>query len=82
MNYFRAAAIGMMLLVGVSACGTGQDRAALAKQAVQTYWSDINHMKLSQAYNMLTPGTQATRPKSNYMQDMAQYLAATGGITV
>jgi hypothetical protein len=60
--------------VNGSFAGFGQDRSALARQTVQTYWSDIEHGKIGQAYAMLTSGNQAARPLKDYQQDMFGFL--------
>lgn len=72
------AATGLAVLL--SACG--QDRSTLARNTVQEYWTDIQHAKFNQAYNLLTPGNQAARPRQGYVQDMFGFLEGTGGLTV
>jgi hypothetical protein len=60
--------------VNGSLVGFGQDRSALAKQTVATYWSDIGQGKLRQAYAMMTSGNQAARPFKAYEQDMYGFI--------
>jgi hypothetical protein len=76
----RVAIILAALAFVLSACG--QNRSTLAASTVQEYWTDIQHAKFSQAYNLLTPGNQAARPKTDYAQDMFNFLENTGGLTV
>ena len=71
---------GIALAVILSGCG--QDRTKLASQTVQAYWTDIQHAKFNKAYDLLTPGNQAARSRSNYAQDMFGFLESTGGLTV
>lgn len=59
-----------------------QDRQALARQTIQAYWSDVQHGKVTQAYALLTSGNQASRPLSNYTQDMYGFLEGTGGVQI
>lgn len=74
--WFICALAGALAL---SACG-GPNKAALAKQAVQTYWSDIDHFKFKAAYSMLTSGQQQANSFTNYGQDKASFLQSTSGI--
>jgi hypothetical protein len=76
----HVAIAGLALAVVLSACG--QDRSALAANTVSEYWGYVQHAKFSKAYNLLTPGNQAARPKTNYAQDMFSFLESTGGLTV
>jgi len=71
----------LALAVMTTGCG-GPDRSALATQTVKAYWTDIAHMQLRQAYNMLTPGDQVARPFSSYTQDMMGFLSGVGGLQV
>lgn len=66
--------------VNGSLIGFGQDRSALAKQAVQTYWSDIAHAKMYQAYEMMTSGNRAARPLKYYEQDMFSFLTHVANV--
>lgn len=68
-----------LLVVALSGCG--QDRTALAKKTVQDYWYDVGHLKLDQAYNLLSPGVQQTLTKSNYQQDLFGFLQNSNGIS-
>lgn len=72
---------GTALALVLSACG-GPNRSTLAANTTQEYWTDIQHAKFGQAYALLTPGNQAARPKTNYVQDMFGFLENTGGLTV
>ena len=68
-----------ILLVFLAGCG-GPDRAALAKQTVKDYWTDVNAAKMESAYALLTPGIQQTRAKGQFKQDMFAFLATVGAI--
>jgi hypothetical protein len=68
-------------LVGVAITGCGEDRAALARKAVKTYWTDISHAKLTQAYHMMTSGNRSAKPLKTYGQDMLGFMQTTGGVT-
>jgi hypothetical protein len=76
----QLASVGLALAVVLSACG--QNKSTLAANTVTEYWGDVQHAKFSKAYDLLTPGNQAARPKSNYAQDMFSFLESTGGLTV
>lgn len=80
MKRVHLATAGLALAVILSACG--QDRSSLASNTVSEYWGYIQHAKFSKAYDLLTPGNQAARPKSNYAQDMFGFLESTGGLKV
>jgi hypothetical protein len=69
-----------VLLLLLAGCG-GPDRAALAQQTVKDYWTDVNSAKMANAYALLTPGIQQTRPKQQFTQDMFSFLATVGAIT-
>jgi hypothetical protein len=75
----RALPLLLLPALAVTACGS-PDRAALARQTVQTYWSDIGHAKMQQAYNLLTPGNQAARPFDSYSQDMFGFLTSVASV--
>jgi hypothetical protein len=66
--------------VNGSFAGFGQDKSALARQTVQTYWFDIGHGKINQAYGMLTSGNQAARPLKYYEQDMFGFLTHVAAV--
>ncbi len=70
-----------VLLILLAACGGSANRASLAKAAVTTYWKDVNSAKLDNAYALLTPGIQQSRPKSAYRQDMLGFLSTVGSVT-
>jgi hypothetical protein len=80
LNRLRFASAGLALVVLLAGCG--QNRSALASSTVSEYWADVQHAKFSKAWNLLTPGNQAARPKSTYVQDMFGFLENTGGLTV
>jgi hypothetical protein len=68
-----------ILIAVLAGCGS-QDRESLAQQTVKTYWNDVNSAKMTQAYNLLTPGIQQSRPKGQFAQDMFGFLASVGAI--
>jgi hypothetical protein len=68
-----------VLLMVLAGCG-GPDRASLAKQTVKEYWTDVNSAKMANAYALLTPGIQQTRPKQQFTQDMFSFLATVGAV--
>lgn len=76
----QLASVGLALAVVLSACG--QNKSTLAANTVTEYWGDVQHAKFSKAYDLLTPGNQAARPKASYAQDMFGFLESTGGLTV
>jgi hypothetical protein len=76
-----AAAGCAALLLVATGCGQ-QNRGALARQQVETYWRDIDHMKLNQAYSLITPGVQAQDTRKTYEQNIVDFLKGTGGISV
>jgi hypothetical protein len=80
LNRVHLATAGLGLAVILSACG--QNRSSLAANTVSEYWGDVQHAKFTKAYNLLTPGNQAARPKAGYVQDMFSFLESTGGLTV
>lgn len=69
-----------VLVILIAGCG-GPDRAALAQQTVKEYWTDVNSAKMENAYALLTPGIQQSRPKTQFKQDMFAFLATVGAIT-
>lgn len=81
MNRLRLATLGAVAVMIISGCGGGQDRSALAKQTVQTYWKDVGTMKLSKAYQMLTPGNRSTTTYSSFTQSFENLLKSTQGLT-
>jgi hypothetical protein len=70
---------GVLAVVNLTGCG--QDRSALATKAVQTYWYDIGHAKVKQAYRMMTSGQRQVNDFSTYSQDMLSFLGATHGVS-
>jgi len=58
-----------------------QDRGALARKTVQTYWGDLHRGHTRAAYNLLSSGTQYARPFNQYNQDMFGFLTQTGGVS-
>lgn len=79
MKVFRFLPIPVLIVL-LAGCG-GPDKAALAKQTVKDYWTDVNSAKMESAYALLTPGIQQTRPKGQFKQDMFAFLASVGAIT-
>lgn len=78
----KACALALLsALVLLAGCGSGHS-AASAERAVHTYWTDIGHAKMQQAYDMMTTGNRAARPFSSYSQDMWNFLESTAGISV
>jgi hypothetical protein len=75
-------ALAFLLSGCISTFGSGPDKQALARQTVQTYWHDINHGKIKQAYSLLTPGVRSGLPESQYYQNMLGLLTNAGSITV
>ncbi len=72
---------GCMLLTGLTGCGGGADRAALAKQTVNTYWSDIGHLQIDKAYDLLSPGNQQTVTRLSFRQNMIGFLESLEGVS-
>lgn len=70
----------LLLALGVAGCG-GPDRAALARKTVSDYWSDIGHLKINQAYALLSPGVQAGLPKTQFQQNIVGFVQNTNGIS-
>lgn len=66
--------------LALSGCGS-TNQAAAVRRTVQTYWYDIGHAHLDQAYHLMTTGNQATRTYSAYTQDMFGFLQHTSGIS-
>ncbi|HEY8684075.1 MAG TPA: hypothetical protein VIO57_00555 [Chloroflexota bacterium] len=79
MKVFRFLPIPVLIVL-LAGCG-GPDKAALAKQTVKDYWTDVNSAKMESAYALLTPGIQQTRPKGQFKQDMFAFLANVGAVT-
>ncbi len=67
--------LGSLIITTLSGCG--QDRTALARQTVQTYWNDISKARIHAAYNMLTSGNRQSMPFSTYDQDIMGILTQT-----
>ena len=82
MKYLLAMGLAVACAVPIAGCGGGQDRAALAKQAIVVYWSDVNHGKLGAAYSMLTSGNRAVTTFNAYRQNMFGFLTHVTGVTV
>jgi len=53
----------------------------LARQTVQTYWSDIGHGKTRAAYDLMTSGNQQVRRFDQYSQDMLGFLTHMNSVT-
>lgn len=70
--------IGILIISTLAGCG--QDRAALARQAVQTYWYDIGHARIRAAYNMLTSGNQQAQSFKTYDTDILGLLTTTENV--
>lgn len=68
-------------LVGLAACGSGQDRTALAKKAVNSYWYDIGHIKFDRAYDLLSPANQQAMTRQDFRQNMFDFLRGTQGVS-
>ena len=69
-----------VLALAVAGCG-GDDRTALAQKTVTDYWSDIGHLKIDQAYALLSPGVQAGLPKTAFQQNIFGFVKNTQGIS-
>jgi hypothetical protein len=68
----------------VSLAGNPPSRSTLAKRTIISYWSDINHAKMSQAYRLLTPGVREGITKADFANNFIGLLtnASTIGATV
>lgn len=67
----------LALLLGAAWLLTGcgdPDRTPLARQVVQSYWSDISHNRPVQAFHLLTSGNRSSRQQSQFSQDILSYL--------
>lgn len=73
-----AGLIGLVIIAAMSGCG--QDRATLARHAVQTYWYDVGHAKLRAAYGMLTSGNQQSEPFKTYDGNILGLLGSTASL--
>lgn len=80
-SHFFLAAVALACLVSLSGCGSGADRSSLAKQAVHTYWDDVGHLKLGQAYALLSPGVQQSMPEKDFGNNIVGFLQSTAGIS-
>jgi hypothetical protein len=69
-----------LLALGLIGCG-GPDRTALASKTVSDYWYDIGHLKINQAYALLSPGVQSGLPKNEFRQNLFGFLQNTNGIS-
>lgn len=69
---------GILMITTLAGCG--QDRTALAHQAVQTYWDDISHAKIRAAYSMLTSGNRQAQSFKTYDTDILGLLANTANL--
>jgi len=76
------AASGLTGCGGLSLPGSGPDRSELAQHTVQTYWFEIGHGKVNQAYDMLTSGNQRTQTRDQYDQNMYGFLTSVAGVNV
>lgn len=81
MKQWTLIGVGALVLASIAGCGD-PDKAALARQTVQTYWSDINHGKLKNAWDMLTPGQQQANPLSQWGANIFDFLKQSNGIKV
>jgi hypothetical protein len=81
LRYHLALLLALICAVSLAGCGD-PDRSALAKQAVVTYWSDINHGKFNAAFEMLTSGERGVLTFSSYRQSMFGFLTHVSGVTV
>ncbi|HEX6506650.1 MAG TPA: hypothetical protein VF221_03370 [Chloroflexota bacterium] len=79
MKALRYLAAPVFVMIFIAGCG-GPDRTALAQQTVVNYWTDVNNAKMTEAYKLLTPGIQQTRPKGQFTQDMFGFLSSVGAI--
>ncbi len=79
MKHCATLLVGAVALLALAGCG--QDRSALARQTVKTYWNDIRHGKIKQAYHMLTTGEQQVNNLTDYGQSMFDFLKGTEGVT-
>lgn len=71
----------MVLLAGVALSACGDDRAHQAQQTVQSYWSDIDHGKMEDAYKLLTSANQQQIGSVNYQRNMLSFVAQMSGIS-
>lgn len=62
--------------------GSGQDRVALARTTVETYWYDIGHGKMTQAYDMMTTGNRRLQKRQVYVQNMFGFVTSMAGVSV
>jgi hypothetical protein len=77
----RLGALSALIVILIAGCGDSQNRSALAKQTVQTYWKDVGTMKLHTAYQMLTPGDRSNTTESEFSQNFVAFLKTTQGLT-
>lgn len=83
MKYAIAPILALGIALSSAGCGgSGDDRVALAKQAVTTYWTDVDHGKLLQSYKMLTSGTRSVTAFSSYRSNMIGFLQSVAGVHV
>ncbi len=67
-------------LILLSLAGCGANRTTLATETVQTYWYDVGHAKLHQAWLLLTPGTQQAVPFATYSSNFLGLLSKAANI--
>ena len=72
-----ALAVGIAFLAG--AFGS-VDRAAMARDRVNTYWYDVGHGKWKTAYYMLTPGNRQHNTLADFVTSFQKLLEQTNGI--
>lgn len=73
--------LALPILLGLTACGSGQNRVALAQKTVSDYWSDIGHIKFNSAYALLSPANQHNMTRQDFEQNMFEFLRGTQGVS-
>jgi hypothetical protein len=82
-----ATCVLLLLSLTIAGCGSigfagGSDRSNLARGTIVTYWTDINHAKMNQAYSMLTPGVREGITVADFQNNFVSLLTRAGSIGV
>jgi hypothetical protein len=69
-----------VLLLSLAGCG-GQDRPKLAQQTVSSYWNDLEHLRVDQAYKLLSSGVRSGVSATDFRSNIYGFLQGTAGIS-